>query len=138
MATVCLMIATFLNPFGFDILVYKMTELLNNYWTTMYILYGLAFLLFLLSYFLFKIGKRALGNMFITLGLFLNPLGYDLVVYNILLLTDNYWLTMVIMYGLSFLFFVLFLHLDKTKITSHVKNKTMVLHNKIKKIITKK
>ena len=137
-ATVCLMIATFLNPFGFDILVYKMTELLKDYWTTMYLLYGLALLSFLLSYFLFKSGKRILGNFFITLALFLNPLGYDLVVYGIMQITGSYWYTMSIMYGLTILFFGLFFHLDNTKIVSHVKNKSMILHNKVKSLITKK
>lgn len=104
----------------------------------MYILYGLAFLSFLLSYLLFKIGKRVLGNLFITLALFLNPLGYDLVVYGIMQLTDSYWYTMSIMYCLSIIFFGLFFHLDNSKFVSHVKDKSMILHNKVKNLITKK
>lgn len=110
LGTVCLMVATFLNPLGFDILVYKLTELTNDYWNTMYILYGLAFVFFLLSQLFFKLKNVKLGNLLITLALFLNPLGYDLVVYGITLLTQSYWLTTSIMYMLAICFFGLFMY----------------------------
>lgn len=42
MGTACLAIAVFLNPFGFDLIVYKLTQLTQSYWVTMYIMYGLA------------------------------------------------------------------------------------------------
>jgi len=112
-ATVCLVIATFLNPFGFDILVYKLTQLTNDYWSTMYTLYASAVLFFGFSYLAFKVGKKLIGNMFITLAMFLNPLGYDVVVYSITLLTHNYWVTMSIMYILAVSFFGVFLFLYK-------------------------
>ena len=110
LGTVCLVIATFLNPFGFDILVFKLTQLTNDYWITMYILYGLAFLSFLLSYLFFRIKNIKLGNLLITLALFLNPLGYDIVVYGITLVTKSYWLTISIMYMLAFAFFGFFMY----------------------------
>ena len=50
LGTACLAIATFLNPFGFDILVYKLTQLTNDYWHTMYALYASAVLFFGFSY----------------------------------------------------------------------------------------
>lgn len=138
MATVCLMIATFLNPFGFDILVYKLTQLTNDYWSTMYVLYSLAFLSFSLSYLFFRGGKRKVGNLLITLALFLNPLGYDLVVYGIMLLTKSYWLTMTIMYAMASFFFALFFYLDDIKVVHHIKHHTKETHRKIKNKIYKK
>lgn len=138
MATVCLMIATFLNPFGFDILVYKLTQLTNDYWNTMYVLYSLAFLSLSLSYLLFKIGKRKIGNLLITLALFLNPLGYDLVVYGIMGLTNSYWVTMTIMYGMTTLFFSMFLYLDDTQLIKNVKHHTLKTQRKIKHNFYKK
>lgn len=138
MATICLMIATFLNPFGFDILVYKLTQLTNDYWNTMYVLYFLAFLSFSLSYLFFRTGKRKVGNLLITLALFLNPFGYDLVVYGIMLLTKSYWLTMTIMYGLASFFFALFFYLDDIKLVYNIKHHTKETHRKIKNKIYKK
>jgi hypothetical protein len=132
MATVCLMVATFLNPFGFDILVYKLTQLTNDYWSTMYVLYSLAFLSFSLSYLFFKTGKRKIGNLLITLALFLNPLGYDLVVYGIMLLTKSYWLTMTIMYAMTTFFFGLFAYFENIQLIRHVKYHTKNTHRKIK------
>jgi hypothetical protein len=111
--TLCLVLSSFLNPLGFDILVYKLTQLTNDYWSTMYALYASAALFFGFSYLAFKIGKKALGNMLLTLGLFLNPLGYDIVVYGITLITHSYWATMKIMYLLTSTFFLLFLYLYK-------------------------
>jgi len=113
LGTVCLVIATFLNPFGFDILVYKLTQLTNDYWSTIYALYVSAVLFFGFSYISFKAGKKALGNTFVTLAMFLNPLGYDIVVYGITLLTNSYWITMSIMYVLAFFFFSIFIYLYK-------------------------
>lgn len=133
LGTICLAVASFLNPLGFDILVYKLTQLTNDYWNTMYVLYGLAFLsLLLLSHLFFKFKKTLWGNTFVTLGLFLNPLGYDVVVYGITLLTKDYWMTMAIMYTLAFAFFGLFLYLYKIKPVNILKYKILTAHNKIK------
>lgn len=113
MGTICLAMASFLNPFGFDILVYKITLLTKDYWHTMYILYVFAALFFGLSFISFKIGKKKLGNWLISLALFLNPLGYDCIVYFINTFTNNYWMTMSFMYVLTGFFFSLFLYLYK-------------------------
>jgi hypothetical protein len=104
----------------------------------MYVLYAFAALFFGLSYILFKLGKKALGNVFITLALFLNPLGYDLVVYVINSFTNDYWMTMSIMYTLTVSFFGLFLYfynINPIKLLTYKVNKT---HNKIKTKIRKK
>ncbi len=44
-----------------------------------------------------------------TVGLFLNPLGYDFVVFGINKLTNDYWITMSIMYIMATLFFIGFM-----------------------------
>lgn len=131
-ATVCLMIATFLNPFGYDILVYKLTQLTNDYWSTMYVLYILAFLSFLLSYPFYKLGKRTIANMLITVALFLNPFGYDIIVYGINILTNSYWMTMSIMYSLAISFFGMFIYFSDIDIILHAKNKHSKLKSKFK------
>lgn len=127
MGTISLMIATFLNPFGFDLLVYKMTELTNDYWSTMYILYSLALVSFCLAYPFFRYGKRAIGNILIAIALFLNPFGYDIIVYGITLLTKSYWATMCIMYALAIVFFILFIHFSRMKVIKQVRIKTKLL-----------
>jgi len=53
--TICLVIATFLNPFGYDILVYRLTLLTKDYWVTMHILYVFAGLFFILFFVFSKI-----------------------------------------------------------------------------------
>ena len=79
----------------------------------MYLLYAFGVLSFGLSYLYFKKKKKHLTHIFLTIGLFLNPFGYDLVVYGINSLTHEYWLTMGIMYGLAISFFLLFAYCYK-------------------------
>lgn len=55
LGTICLIIASFLNPFGYDLLVYKLTQLTGDYWTTMHILYVLAALFFILFFIFYRI-----------------------------------------------------------------------------------
>lgn len=72
--------------------------------------------------------------MLVTLGLFLNPLGYDWVVYGINQLTQNYWYTMSIMYFLATVFFGLFIYLSKINVYRILKYSTI----KTKKKLTNK
>lgn len=137
LGTVCLAIATFLNPFGFDILVYKLNELTQDYWSTMHLLYASAALCFGLSYLFFKKNKKAIGNFLLTLGLFLNPLGFDLVVYGINSITNSYWMTMSVMYGLTAVFFGLFIYLYNINPIKVFRNHAIKMHNKVKKKISK-
>jgi hypothetical protein len=107
--TICLGISTFLNPLGFDIVVYKLMKLTNDYWHTMGILYVISALLFGLSYISFKKVGDKLGNLLLTLALFFNPFGYDIVVSLINRITDDYWITIFFMYILSLTFFLVYL-----------------------------
>lgn len=49
------MIATFLNPLGYDVAFAAVMRVTGDYWTTTYIFYVLAVLFFLLSFYLLKI-----------------------------------------------------------------------------------
>jgi hypothetical protein len=55
LGTLCLVIATFLNPLGYDVLVFGLTKLTGNYWTTIHILYVCAALFFGLFFFFYRI-----------------------------------------------------------------------------------
>lgn len=72
--------------------------------------------------------------MLVTVGLFLNPLGYDWVVYGINQLTQDYWYTMSIMYFLATVFFGLFIYLSKINVYRILKYSTI----KTKKKLTNK
>lgn len=132
LGTVCLAVGTFLNPLGFDVLVYKLMEWLKDYWTTMWVLYCFAALFFGLSFLFYKLKKRLVANTFITLGFFVNPFGYDLVVYGINKITGSYWLTMAIMYAMAILFFALFAYLYQVNIIEILRHKTKRVYNNIK------
>lgn len=51
MATLCLMLGMFFNPFGYDILVKLLLDLTGSYWLTMGIFYLVAGLFFGLSFY---------------------------------------------------------------------------------------
>jgi hypothetical protein len=77
----------------------------------MYVLYALAVPLFGLSYLLFKKGEKAIGNLTLGVAMFLNPFGFDWVVYGVNCLTNDYWITISIMYMMAGLFFSAFMYL---------------------------
>lgn len=77
----------------------------------MFVLYGFAVLLFGLSFLFFKKLKRKFGNLLLSAALFVNPLGYDLVVYWINSLTNDYWMSMSVMYAMTGMFFLAFMFL---------------------------
>jgi len=54
-----LMIATFLNPLGYDVVFAMVMKLTGDYWITTYIFYVLASLFFLFSFYLLKINPIA-------------------------------------------------------------------------------
>lgn len=103
----------------------------------MYVLYAFALLSFGLSFLFFKLDKKWLGNLFLTIGMFLNPLGYDLVVYGINTIVNDYWMTMSIMYMLAGLFFGGFLYLYEINPFFYFKGQVTQTHKKIKTKIRK-
>jgi hypothetical protein len=138
LGSISLAIATFLNPFGFDILVYKLTELTKSYWHTMLVLYCFAGLFFGFSYIFFRFGKKVFGNIMLAVAMFLNPLGFDIVVYGITCLTHDYWMTMSIMYALAGTFFVLFMYLYNINPIEAFSYHAKRTHNNIKLKLKKK
>ena len=63
LGTICFMIAIFLNPFGYDILVYELTQLTKSYWITMLLLYVFAALFFIFAFIFLRINPfRHLHN----------------------------------------------------------------------------
>lgn len=137
LGTVCLVIATFLNPLGFDILVYKLTILTNDYWTTMRILYAFAALFFGLSFLSFKCDNRKQGNIFLVIAMFLNPLGFDILFALTNSLVNSYVLTTVVFYIGAIFFFMLYLRLYKIKLTNGVKMMFNNFGTNIRKLIKK-
>ncbi len=55
LGTFCLYIFMFLNPFGYDLLLFKLTQLVGSYWGAIHILYVLAFVFFCLFFYLCKV-----------------------------------------------------------------------------------
>jgi hypothetical protein len=64
--------------------------------------------------------------------MFLNPFGYDLVVYGITLLTNSYWMTMSFMYVMSAIFFGLFMYLYNINPISKFHYHRKETHKKLK------
>lgn len=137
LGTVCLVIATFLNPLGFDILVYKLTILTNDYWTTMRILYAFAALFFGLSFLSFKCDNRKQGNLFLVIAMFLNPLGFDILFAFTNYFIKSYVLTTVVFYLGTIIFFMLYLYLYNIKLKSGVKMIFTNFGTNIRKLIKK-
>ena len=98
----------------------------------MCVLYVFAFLSFILSFVFFKLKKQKWGNILLTIALFLNPFGYDMVVYGINSLTKDYWLTMSIMYALAMLFFGLFMYFYNINPIEAFKYHTVNIKQKLK------
>jgi hypothetical protein len=103
----------------------------------MYLLYASALLFFGLSYLSFRAGKKAIGNLLAAIGMFLNPLGYDVIVYWITGLTHNYWMTMSFMYVGAGVFFGLFIYLYNINLISAFKYHAKGTHNRVKTTIKK-
>lgn len=137
LGTVCLVIATFLNPLGFDILVYKLTILTNDYWTTMRILYAFAALFFGLSFLSFKCDNRKQGNLFLVIAMFLNPLGFDILFAFTNYFIKSYVLTTIVFYLGTIFFFMLYLHLYNIKLKTGVKMVFTNFGTNIRKLIKK-
>lgn len=72
-----------------------------------------------------------------SLALFINPLGYDLVVYWINNMTNDYWMTMSIMYVLAGTFFLGFMYLYNINPVKALTYQAKQTHNHIKTKISK-
>lgn len=108
------MLALFFNPFGFDFVTALILALTNSYIITSGILYLFAGVLFGLSIFHYKKNKK-LSLIFMAIGMFLNPFGYDVAfAYTMSLVGGSFWKADLIFYGIAAFFFIVFLISSKT------------------------
>jgi len=99
----------------------------------MHILYASAALFFGLSYISFKLGEKIIANATMTMGLFLNPFGYDLIVFFINEMTHSYWVTMFVMYSMTGLFFSGFMFFYKINPINVLKKQYYSIYKKVSK-----
>jgi hypothetical protein len=80
-----------------------------------------------------QISKKKIATVSLILCTFFNPLGFDALFALIMKYTNSYWITDLIFYGLSFIFFVVYLILSpNTKKNIHkYKLKLSNIYNKI-------
>jgi hypothetical protein len=108
------MLALFFNPFGFDFVTALILALTGSYAITMGILYLLAGLFFGLSIFYHK-KKSRLSLVLMTIGMFLNPFGYDIAfAYTMSLCGGSFMKADLIFYAIALMFFMVFLVSSKT------------------------
>lgn len=108
------MLALFFNPFGFDFVTALILAMTSSYVTTMGILYLLAALFFGSSIFYYK-KNRKLSLVLMTIGMFLNPFGYDIAfAYTMSLCGGSFIKADLIFYAIASLFFIIFLVSSKT------------------------
>lgn len=67
-----------------------------------------------------------------AIALFLNPFGYDIIVYGITTITKSYWLTMSIMYSLTIMFFGLFIYFNDVKLIKNIRVNTKIIFRNYK------
>lgn len=137
LGTICLGLGTFLNPFGFDILVYELMKLTNGYWSTMFVLYFSSALSFGLSLISFRYDKKVLGNTMLTIAFFLNPFGYDFVVYGLTVVTGDYWMAIQIMYLMAIVFFSIFVYFYEINPINITLTRIKLLNNYFKNKLNK-
>lgn len=108
------MLALFFNPFGFDFVTALILSITNSYVITMGILYLFAGLCFGCSIYWAKKNKRA-STLLLTLGMFLNPFGYDIAfAYTMSLFGGSFIKADIAFYIIAAIFFIVFLISSKT------------------------
>jgi hypothetical protein len=116
------MLALFFNPFGFDFVTALILTLTGSYLATTGILYLLAGLFFGLSIFYYKKNSKA-SLTFMTIGMFLNPFGYDIAfAYTMSLFGGSFVKADLVFYAIAAMFFGVFLVSSKTNPVSLIKN----------------
>lgn len=111
-------ISIFFLPFGFDFIYNFLRYILHSKIyadATMYLIAGFFFLLVYLSK---KFYNGKFHEIFLGIGTFFNPFLYDAVYNGILYITKSLLWTELTLYGLSGIFFVLYLR-TKKEITGH-------------------
>jgi hypothetical protein len=73
--------------------------------------------------------KEKLATVFLMLGTFFNPLGYDALLKALLDLTGNYWLSISVFYLVSACFFTLYFIFSKTNPLDLFRKKKKIIHS---------
>lgn len=79
-----------------------------------------------------KVVNRKVATFCLMVGMFLNPLGYDIIFAMILRLTDSYIVTTLIFYLLSAVFFGLFFLFSGINPINFIRDRFRDLKNKLK------
>ncbi len=103
-------------------------KLMGGYWEATVLLY------FLLALFvgLYIYSRK---KIFLTIGLFVNPFGYDFLFYWLMKKTQSFIIADIIFYIISLSFFLLFLHYSNINAKIYIKNSTEFVKIKFDKII---
>ena len=105
-ATLCLMLGMFFNPFGFDAVLLVAMKLMGGYWNGIILLYCFVALFAILYYFYRK-------NSYLMLALFVNPFGYDALFAWTMKQTCSFASADMVFYGIAFAFFGAYFYIIK-------------------------
>lgn len=131
------MLALFFNPFGFDFVTMLILTLTSSYIITSGILYLLAGSFFGLSIFHLKKNKK-LSLIFMTIGMFLNPFGYDVAfAYTMSLFDGSFLKADIAFYIIASFFFMIFFISSKTNPIFVVRNWIKDFTNKAYNLIVR-
>lgn len=127
-ATLCLIAGLFFNPFGYDFALLGAMKLTGGYWNAISLFYCLL-ALFLGLY----IYSRK--NLFLVMGMFINPFGYDILFAWVIHLTGKFWIANLIFYFIAFIFFIVYAFLNKINPLLVIKDGFKNYSNKLKSLL---
>jgi hypothetical protein len=100
LASILLILGTFFNPLGFDVVFALVLSSINSYWITCLIFYLISAFCFGLYY--YYIPRKYI----LMLGMFFNPFGFDVAFASVMSITGSYWITDAIFYLISISFYI--------------------------------
>lgn len=71
--------------------------------------------------------RKNMGILFLMMGAFFCPIGFDAATAVVMKWTGDYWITMSIFYLLSALFFGFYFYLHKINVLKYIKNRFISL-----------
>lgn len=105
-STLCLALAIFFNPFGFDAALLMAIKLTNGYWNAILLFYCLVGF-FGISYYFYR------KTILLFFALFFNPFGYDVLFALAINLTGSFITANLIFYFMALMFFGFYFYLVK-------------------------
>ena len=120
-ATICLMLALFFSPLGVDALQLSLIELTGSLWKANLGMYCLALLFFILYIFFLHRKNQKLANLSLSLTLFCNPFGFDIIQFGLIQLTGTLLRANFVMYCIAISFFGLHFKLSGNNPITEIK-----------------